>query len=70
MTEPIRVWRKSSYSGADNGCVELLTPPPLPRVPVRDSKLPHGPVIDFSDRSWVPFLHAVQQGEFADHDFQ
>ncbi|MFG2370558.1 DUF397 domain-containing protein [Streptomyces sp. NPDC048504] len=27
MTERIRVWRKSSYSGADNGCVEILTPP-------------------------------------------
>ncbi|MGW1000188.1 DUF397 domain-containing protein [Streptomyces sp. NPDC002520] len=28
MTEPIRVWRKSSYSGADNGCVEIMFPPP------------------------------------------
>ncbi|MFD7062884.1 DUF397 domain-containing protein [Streptomyces sp. NPDC059906] len=27
MTGPIRVWRKSSYSGADNGCVEIQTPP-------------------------------------------
>lgn len=27
MTEPIRVWQKSSYSGADNGWLELLTPP-------------------------------------------
>ncbi|MCX5555338.1 DUF397 domain-containing protein [Streptomyces sp. NBC_00038] len=22
------MWRKSSYSGADNGCMEILTPPP------------------------------------------
>ncbi|WP_308377743.1 DUF397 domain-containing protein [Streptomyces sp. ISL-98] len=29
MIESIaRVWRKSSYSGADNACVEVLTPPP------------------------------------------
>ncbi|MCW8383388.1 DUF397 domain-containing protein [Streptomyces justiciae] len=65
MTEPIRVWRKSSYSGADNGCVELLTPPPPHRAPIRDSKVPHGPVIDFSDRSWMPFVDALQHGELS-----
>ena len=63
MTEPIRVWRKSSYSGADNGCVELLIPPPPHKAPIRDSKHPLGPVIDFSDRSWVPFVRAVLHGE-------
>ncbi|MFA3877097.1 DUF397 domain-containing protein [Streptomyces sp. MMCC 100] len=68
MTGPIRVWRKSSYSGADNGCVEIQTPPPPQRAPVRDSKVPEGPVIDFMDRSWVSFVQALQQGEFADHD--
>ncbi|WP_251020571.1 DUF397 domain-containing protein [Streptomyces sp. ISL-98] len=25
----IRKWRKSSYSGQENTCVEILTPPPL-----------------------------------------
>ncbi|MGW0712232.1 DUF397 domain-containing protein [Streptomyces sp. NPDC002643] len=63
VSEPIRVWRKSSHSGADNGCVEMLTPPPLHRAPIRDSKLPRGPVIDFRDRSWVSFVQAMQQGE-------
>ncbi|WP_369393836.1 DUF397 domain-containing protein [Streptomyces sp. CG1] len=33
MTEPIRVWRKSSYSGADNGCVEIQYPPPRREEP-------------------------------------
>lgn len=33
MTEPIRVWRKSSHSGADNGCVEILSPRYLFRGP-------------------------------------
>lgn len=63
MTEPIRVWQKSSYSGADNGWLELLTPPPPHRAPIRDSKLPRGPVIDFADHSWAFFVQAVQQGE-------
>ncbi|MFD7062885.1 hypothetical protein [Streptomyces sp. NPDC059906] len=25
-------------------------------------------MIDFMDRSWVSFVQALQQGEFADHD--
>ncbi|MGW0993949.1 DUF397 domain-containing protein [Streptomyces sp. NPDC002523] len=65
MTEPIRVWRKSSYSGADNGCVEIMFPPPPERAPIRDSKVPGGPVIDFVDHSWEFFVEAVRRGEFA-----
>jgi hypothetical protein len=68
VTEPIQVWRKSSYSGADNGCVEIQYPPPLERAPIRDSKMPEGPVIDFIDHSWVSFVQALQRGEFVSHD--
>ncbi|SMF86313.1 DUF397 domain-containing protein [Streptomyces sp. Amel2xC10] len=66
MIEPIPVWRKSSYSGADNGCLEIRTPPPAGRAPIRDSKMPDGPVIDFPDRSWAFFVQALVQGEFVD----
>ncbi|WP_374116019.1 DUF397 domain-containing protein [Streptomyces sp. CoH27] len=38
-------------------------PPPPHKAPIRDSKHPLGPVIDFSDRSWVPFVRAVLHGE-------
>lgn len=62
MNEQIRVWRKSSHSGADNGCIEIQSPPPG-RAPIRDSKVPEGPVIDFMDHSWVSFVRALQRGE-------
>ncbi|WP_442810035.1 DUF397 domain-containing protein [Streptomyces sp. W16] len=42
VTEPIRVWRKSSYSGADNGCVELLTPVMFSAV-LQQGRWPPGP---------------------------
>ncbi|GAA3299108.1 hypothetical protein GCM10020295_36450 [Streptomyces cinereospinus] len=42
----IRVWRKSSYSGNENACLEILTPPPG-QAPVRDSKDPDDSVIVF-----------------------
>ena len=58
-----RTWRKSSYSGADNACLEILTPP-QDQAPIRDSKDPQGPVIIFHDQAWVAFIRAVQRGEF------
>ncbi len=42
MTEPIRVWRKSSYSGADNGCVELLIPPRRTKLRFVTRSIPSG----------------------------
>ncbi|WP_406288138.1 DUF397 domain-containing protein [Streptomyces sp. NBC_00209] len=62
MTESIaRTWRRSSYSGADNACMEILIPPPLGRAPIRDSKVPHGHVIDFPDTAWNSFVEAVRR---------
>ncbi|WP_234439089.1 DUF397 domain-containing protein [Streptomyces sp. NRRL B-3229] len=40
-----------------------LAPAPPHTAPIRDSKLPRGPVIDFADHSWAFFVPAVQQGE-------
>ncbi|KMS78783.1 hypothetical protein ACH49_14415 [Streptomyces leeuwenhoekii] len=57
---PTAVWRKSSYSdGGDNNCVEIAENCPGV-VPVRDSKLPAGPVIVFGEDSWSSFLAGVK----------
>ncbi|KRV47252.1 hypothetical protein AQ490_07180 [Wenjunlia vitaminophila] len=56
-------WRKSSYSGPDEGsCLEVLDGHPW-GVPVRDSKDPHGPALVFSAAGWSSFVSAVKSGE-------
>ncbi|MFE2288490.1 DUF397 domain-containing protein [Streptomyces sp. NPDC059443] len=45
-------WRKSTYSASDGGnCVEVATCPHT--VHVRDSKVPHGPVLDLTPAAWA-----------------
>ncbi|WP_406400172.1 DUF397 domain-containing protein [Streptomyces sp. NBC_00879] len=57
-------WRKSSYSGAEGGsCVEVVDGFPA-GVPVRDSKVPHGPALRIPACSWSSFVAAVKRGEF------
>ncbi|MFE7521984.1 DUF397 domain-containing protein [Streptomyces halstedii] len=60
MTEPTSDvsagagWRKSSYSGNEGGsCLEVLDGHPT-AVPVRDSKVPSGPVLGRSCSSPPP----------------
>ncbi|WP_033280116.1 DUF397 domain-containing protein [Streptomyces sp. NRRL F-525] len=50
------VWRKSSYSNGSGGdCVEVRDD--LPGVvPLRDSKVPHGPALLIPALAWVPFV--------------
>ncbi|MEZ0064965.1 hypothetical protein ABIA32_000953 [Streptacidiphilus sp. MAP12-20] len=62
-TNPARVWRRSSHSGSNNNCVEILTPPPRGFAPVRDSKDPDGPVIYFRADAWSSFVGAIRRGE-------
>lgn len=54
-------WIKSSYSQGDGGeCVETsrsLLPSHL--VPVRDSKVPSGPVLTVSVPAWSAFLASL-----------
>ncbi|MEU6271759.1 DUF397 domain-containing protein [Streptomyces populi] len=59
-------WRKSSYSNSDGGeCVEVSGD--LDGVvPVRDSKVPHGPVLVFPAAGWASFVSAVGGGRLGD----
>lgn len=61
----LTTWRKSTYSGAENGaCVEVADGFPG-AVPVRDSKDPHGPALVFPAAGWSSFVAAVKAGEFS-----
>ncbi|MFJ6721199.1 DUF397 domain-containing protein [Streptomyces sp. NPDC091259] len=52
-------WRKSSYSSDEGGqCVEMATCP-ADQVHVRDSKVPHGPVLTLSPATWTRLAHWV-----------
>ncbi|MEV5375679.1 DUF397 domain-containing protein [Streptomyces nondiastaticus] len=60
-------WVKSSYSGPEGGgCIEwapaLATAHGI--VPVRDSKIPGGPVLTLGPGAWSSFVTAVRDGGF------
>jgi hypothetical protein len=56
-------WRKSSYSGNEQGdaCVEVYDDFPGV-VPVRDSKDTTGPVLMLNSSAWQPFVDGVKDG--------
>ncbi|GLW10105.1 hypothetical protein Misp01_52340 [Microtetraspora sp. NBRC 13810] len=56
------VWRKSSYSGGGNDCVEVAEQDEM--ILVRDSKDPGGPVLRFTGREWFAFWRGMKAGEF------
>lgn len=51
-------WRKSSYSGGGNDCVEVAFAGSNPAV--RDSKNPQGGVLRFDAAQWRELLDAVR----------
>ncbi|MER5404216.1 DUF397 domain-containing protein [Streptomyces sp. NPDC002769] len=55
-------WRKSSYSNSDGGACLELSDDFATVVPVRDSKVPHGPVLVFPAAGWASFVSAVKGG--------
>ncbi|MFH8732866.1 MULTISPECIES: DUF397 domain-containing protein [unclassified Streptomyces] len=58
-------WRKSSYSNQDGGaCVEVSDDFTV-IVPVRDSKVSHGPVLVFPAAGWSSFVSAVKGGQLS-----
>ena len=54
-------WRKSSFSFANQNCVEVGHGQGL--VAVRDTKDPDGPVIDVSPRAWTEFTKRLKRAE-------
>jgi hypothetical protein len=54
-------WRKSSYSGNEQGdaCVEVCDDFP-DTVPVRDSKDTSGPVLLLNTAAWQPFVNSIK----------
>jgi|HigsolmetaAR202D_1030399.scaffolds.fasta_scaffold00824_16 hypothetical protein len=64
MQEVIRPsggWRKSSYSGTGDNCVEVKV---LDHggIGVRDSKNPDGDVLRFGGKEWGLFLAEIKAG--------
>ncbi|NKI43049.1 DUF397 domain-containing protein [Streptomyces physcomitrii] len=57
-------WTKSSYSGTNGNCLETAQLPGESRA-VRDSKIPHGPVLGFSAAHWAKFTAGVKAGQIA-----
>ncbi|MFD8967704.1 DUF397 domain-containing protein [Streptomyces sp. NPDC059568] len=56
-------WRKSSHSNGEGGeCLEVADQFPGV-VPVRDSKVPHGPALTFSADDWSSFIAAIKGGK-------
>ncbi|MEU6765940.1 DUF397 domain-containing protein [Streptomyces sp. NPDC046853] len=54
-------WRKSSYSGGDNGsCVEVVDGM-TGVVPVCDSKNPEGPALVIPNGAWSAFVGFVKR---------
>jgi hypothetical protein len=66
MSDMFAGWRKSSYSGDGNSCIELGAARPgashvSPTIGVRDSKRDgRGPVLQFSPSAWREFLSRVK----------
>ncbi|MEV6616465.1 DUF397 domain-containing protein [Streptomyces sp. NPDC051051] len=54
------LWRKSTYSNGDGGeCVEVADNIPG-LVPVRDSKVPHGPALLLGAAAWALFVASLK----------
>ena len=63
--ERYRGWRKSSYSGTGNNCVEAgrARGRRVPVVGVRDSAAgAGGAVLEFSTGEWSVFIGAIKEG--------
>ncbi|MFF8321502.1 DUF397 domain-containing protein [Streptomyces bobili] len=56
-------WRKSSYSNQDGGACLEVSDDLAAVVPVRDSKIPGGPVLVFPADRWTSFVSAITGGQ-------
>jgi hypothetical protein len=56
-------WRKSSYSGSGNNCVEVAQDPGS--CAVRDSKNPDGGHLALSAGAWQAFARDIKRGRYS-----
>ncbi|MGW3566981.1 DUF397 domain-containing protein [Streptomyces sp. NPDC000941] len=56
-------WRKSSYSGGNDDCVELAVTPG--QIAIRDSKRPDLTHTSFTAPAWREFVSAIAAGTLA-----
>jgi hypothetical protein len=56
-------WRKSSFSGAQNDCIEIATTAD-DMIAVRDSKNPTGPALLVSKSELRAFVDGAKDGQF------
>lgn len=57
--DPVGDWRKSSYSGPHEDCVEVGLTAHAARI--RDSKDPGGPTLCVSAAAWAQFLAHIKR---------
>jgi hypothetical protein len=60
--DPARKWRKSTYSGTGNNCVEVAARR-SGEVAVRDSKIPDGPGLTFTPQAWMTFTRRAKRSK-------
>ena len=63
LTQPEPRFRKSSFSGANDGCVDVADLADGGRI-VRNSKDPDGPRVRYTAHEWQMFVAGVKAGEF------
>ncbi|WP_078868854.1 DUF397 domain-containing protein [Streptomyces sp. NRRL B-1347] len=66
MTTESPRWFKSSYSNNGGNCVEVAANLVVTSgiVPVRDSKRPNGPALNFPAAAYSSFVSGVKEGWF------
>lgn len=57
-------WFKSSESGNNGGCVEVLFTPSFSQILVRDTKDPSSQPLNFTSDEWRAFIKGAKDGEF------
>ncbi len=62
MSLPTDKWTKSSFSRMDLDCVDVKHSPGA--ILVRNSKVPDGPFVSFTEAEWLAFIAGVKADEF------